>query len=255
MVASTAFFQSWNFFKDGISYVNDLNKALTEISIVTYKDQAQVSALGEQYNKLGQQIGVSTDELAKTSAELYRQGLTTDQVNSRLRIVTQYAKISSLDTQTASEIMTAAINSMGVSARKAADVWSLLGDATATGSDEIGKAMQKVGGTAGSLKIPFELVSSWIAVISSRTRESAETVGQGVKSILARVQSLRQNGFDETDGTKVNQVAKALATVNIKLMDSQGQFRNFGTVMNELGKKWKDLDSRTKAYIATTVAG
>jgi TP901 family phage tail tape measure protein len=120
-------------------------------------------------------------------------------------------------------------------------------------ADEIGKAMQKVGGTAGALKIPFEEVSSWIAVISSRTRESAETVGQGVKSILARVQSLKQNGFDETDGTKINTVAKALATIGVKLVDATGQFRNFGTVMNEIGARWKDLDSRQKAYIATTV--
>lgn len=115
--------------------------------------------------------------------------------------------------------------------------------------------MQKVGGTAGALKIPFEEVSSWIAVISSRTRISAETVGQSVKSLLARVQSMREKGFDETDGTKVNQVAKSLSSVGIKLMDVQGKFRNFGTVMNELGGKWDNLDSRQKAYLATTVAG
>jgi TP901 family phage tail tape measure protein len=175
MVASTAFFQSFNFLKDGISYVNELNKSLTEISIVTYQSQQQVAALGEQYNKLAQNLGVTTDELASTAAELYRQGLSADQVTSRMKIITEYAKISSLDTKSASEIMTAAINSMGVSASRAADVWSYLGDATATGADEIGKAMQKVGGTAGALKIPFEEVSSWIAVVSSRTRESKHT--------------------------------------------------------------------------------
>jgi hypothetical protein len=32
--------------------------------------------------------------------------------------------------------------------------------------------MQKVGGSAGALNIPFEQVSSWVAVVSSRTRES-----------------------------------------------------------------------------------
>jgi TP901 family phage tail tape measure protein len=172
-----------------------------------------------------------------------------------MKTIIEYAKISSLDINTASEIMTAAINSMGVSAKRAADVWSYLGDATATGSDEIGRAMQKVGGTAGALNVNFEKVSSWIAVVSSKTRESAETIGQSIKSIMARIQSMKENGFDEEDGTKVNQVAKALSAVGVQLMDGQGQFRNFGTVMDELGKKWKDLDSRQKAYISTTVAG
>jgi phage pi2 protein 07 len=122
-------------------------------------------------------------------------------------------------------------------------------------ADEIGKAMQKVGGTAGSLQIPFEKVSSWIAELSSRTREAPETIGQSVKSILARVQNLKEKGFDEIDGTQINQVAKALDSVGIKITDSQGQFRNFGTVLDELGGKWKGLDSRQKAYLSTVVAG
>jgi TP901 family phage tail tape measure protein len=113
--------------------VNELNKSLTEISIVTYLNQQQVSALGEEYNKLAQQMGVTTKDIAQEATELYRQGLSADEVTSRMKVITEYAKISSIDTKTASEIMTAAINSMGVSATRAADVWSLLGDSTATG--------------------------------------------------------------------------------------------------------------------------
>jgi DNA repair exonuclease SbcCD ATPase subunit len=133
MGASTAFFQFTHFVQDGISFVNDLNKSLTEISIVTGQNQDQVAALGEQYNKLAQQMGVTTNEIASTEAGLYRQGLTADQTTERMKTIIEYAKISSLDINTASEIMTAAINSMGVSAKRAADVWSYMGDATATG--------------------------------------------------------------------------------------------------------------------------
>lgn len=256
MMAATGVMQVWQSLKDGISYVNQLNDALTQISIVTYQSQSQVAGLAQQYNQLGQQMGVSTTELANTAVDLYRQGITSaSEVSSRMKTITEYAKISSLDTQQASEIMTAAINSMGVSAQRAADVWSYLGDATATGADEIGIAMQKVGGTAGSVGVSFEKVSSWIAVISSRTRESADTIGQSVKSILARMESMKQTGFSSDDNTSVNQVAKALASVNIQLMDSSGNFRNFGTIMDELGSKWGSLSNRQQAYIATTMAG
>lgn len=249
------FTESFNALKDGINTINDLNKSLTEISIVTYQNQQQVAALGESYNKLASQMGVTTSDITQEATELYRQGLTADQVTERMKVITEYAKISSIDTKTASEIMTAAINSMGVSAQHAADTWAYLGDATATDASEIGEAMQRVGGTAGALGVNFDKVSSWIAVISSRTRESAETIGNSVKSILARMESLKEKGFDETDGTKVNTVAKALAQINVNLMDSNGQFRNFGSVMDDIGKKWSSLDSKQRAYIATTVAG
>jgi TP901 family phage tail tape measure protein len=69
------------------------------------------------------------------------------------------------------------------------------------------------------------------------------------------MQSMKENGFDQEDGTKVNQVAKALAAINVNLMDSNGQFRNFGTVMDESVLNGRILDSRQKAYVATTVAG
>lgn len=255
LISGTAIMQTINFFKDGVTFANQLNQSLTEISIVTGQNQDQVAALGEQYNKLAQQMGVTTNEVAGTAASLARQGLSMDEATSRMKTVIEYAKISSLDINTANEIMTSAINSMGVSAKRAADVWSYLGDATSTGADEIGKAMQRVGGTAGALGLNFEKVSSWIAEISSRTRESAETIGNSIKSILARVQSLKETGYDSTDNTSVNQVSKALASVNIQLMNSQGQWNNFADVLDQLGNKWKSLDSRTKSYLATTIAG
>jgi TP901 family phage tail tape measure protein len=255
MAASTAFFQTLNFLKDGINFVNELNKSLTEISIVTGKSQQGVAALGREYNQLAQEMGVLTSEIASATVEFYRQGLSQEEVMEKARIATQYAKISALDFSTSAKILTAAVNSMGIDAERASDVFSYLGDATATGADEIGRAFQKVGGSAGALNVEFEKVASWIAVVSSRTRESAETIGQSMKSILARIQNMKERGFDEEDGTQVNQVAKALNEVGIALMDNTGQFRDFGKVMDELGERWDQLDSRQKAYISTTVAG
>jgi TP901 family phage tail tape measure protein len=145
------FVQATNFFQKGIEYVNELNKSLTEIAIVTGQNQQQVSKLGEEYNKLAIQLGVTTQDVAKASAEFYRQGLSQEEVMKRVQVATEYAKISSLDFNQAAEILTATTNSMGVDIEHAADVFSLLGDKTATGADEIGQAFQKVGGSAGAL--------------------------------------------------------------------------------------------------------
>ena len=255
LISGTVFVQGLHFFTKGIEYVNELNKALTEISIVTGKNQQQVAELAIEYNNLAKQMGVLTQDIAQASVEFYRQGLTQEEVMERVRVATQYAKISNLEFKDAAEILTATVNSMGVDIERAADIFSYLGDATATGADEVGMAFQRVGGTAGALNLEFEKVASWIAVLSSRTREGAAVIGNSIKSILARIQQLQESGYTEEDNTSVNQVAKALAAVGIQLLDAQGQFRNFGIVMDELGAKWKSLDSRTKAYLATVIAG
>lgn len=255
MIGMTAFYQSLRFFTNGVAYVNEFNKSLTELSIVFNQGQSDVEKYTKQFQELGMQMSISTEEIAKGAVEFARQGLKGAEMMDKMKTATIYAKISNMDFIQSAQILTATVNSMGVSAEHAADIYSYMGDATATGADEIGRAMQKVGGTAGAINLEFEKVSSWIATISSRTRESAETIGNSVKSIIARVQSLREKGFDSEDGTQVNQVAKALDRVGIKLIDAKGNFRNFGIVMDELGAKWTTLSNRQQAYIATTVAG
>jgi TP901 family phage tail tape measure protein len=255
MAGMTAFYQTLHFFTDGVAYVNEFNKSLTQLSIVSGKSQQEIQATGQQIRDLANAMSISTDEVAKGAVEFARQGLQGKEMFDKMGTAIKYAKISNLDFNESAQILTATVNSMGVTADKAADVFSYMGDATATGADELGRAMQRVGGTAGALNIPLEKVSSWIAVVSSKTREGAETIGNSIKTILARVQNLKETGFDETDGTQINDVAKALSSVGIQLVDAHGEFRDFGKVMDELGAKWQGLDKRTQAYIATTVAG
>jgi len=255
MASGTILFQSWHFFKDGISYVNEYNKALTELSVVYMQTQDQVEKLGEKLHNLSIEMGVSTQEVAKGAVEFARQGLSEAESIKRMETAMKYAKISNLDFSTSARILTATVNSMGVSAERAADIFSYMGDATATGADEIGEAFMRMGGSIGSTDIEFEKAASWVAVISSKTRESAYTIGNSVKGLIARMQSLKENGFAEDDGTQVNQVSKSLATIGVQLLDTEGNFRNFGLVMDEVGEKWKSLNSRHKAYIATTLAG
>ena len=255
MITGGVFAGVTQFFTQGISYVNELNKSLTELSVVYMEGQQEVKKYADQFRELGMQMGVTTDEVAKGAVEFARQGLSQTETINRMESAVKYAKISNISFTESAKILTATVNSMNVDIDRASDVFSYLGDATASGAEEIGQAMQRVGGTAGSLGIEFEKVSSWIATISANTRESSFTIGNSIKSIIARVQSLKERGFDSEDGTQVNQVSKALAQVGIQLVDTKRDFRNFGTVMDELGAKWNTLSKRQQAYVATTVAG
>lgn len=251
----TLIYQPLHFLRDGIGYVMEFNKALTEISIVTGQSQSQVNGLVEEYHNLANAMSITSQEIAKGAVEFYRQGLSEAEVKKRMEETIKYAKISNISFAESAKIVTATVNSMNIDVTRAIDTFAYLGDATATDASEIGEAMQKVGGSAGALGLEFEKVSSWIATISGRTRESASTIGNSIRSILARIQNMKENGFDEEDGTKINEVAKALNSAGIALTDQTGNFRDFGKVMDDLGAKWGSLDSRQKAYISTTVAG
>lgn len=135
------------------------------------------------------------------------------------------------------------------------DVLAYLGDASASGADEVGKAMQKSAASAEQFGLSFEWLGAYIATISEETRQAPEVIGTALNSIMARMHQIKQKGFNEEDETKINDVAKALATIDITLIDQQGNWMSMSEIMNGIAEKWTDMDARQQAYIATTMAG
>lgn len=241
--------------KDGIKFVYDMDNALNQVRIVTGKSKEEVASLAQEYNKLGKEMGVTTKEIALTSADLYRQGLKGTDLDERMQSIIKYAKISGISLAESNKIVTATTNSLGISAQKAVDVMSYLGDVSASDAAEVGEAMQKVAGTADALNVSYEKTASWIATVSSKTREGASVIGNSIKSIMSRYTAIKSKGFDAEDGTDVNMVTQALKTAGVVAADSRGVLRNFGEVVDELGGKWKNLNPKLQDYVATQMAG
>lgn len=253
---ATLLYQPLRQFQAGIKYIYELDGALNQIRIVTNQSQQDVEKLALSYNKLAKEMNVTTTEIAKTSVELYRQGLTGGAVDERLQGIIKYAKIAGIDMGTSNKIITATMNALGTSAERTIDVMSFLGDSTAADAAEIGEAMQKTAATADAAGVSYEKLGSWISVVSSKTRESASTIGNSMKSIINRYTSIKEQGFNDEDATNLNDVTQALNQAGINAIDKQtGGLRDFSSVMDELGGKYDQLNPKLQAYISTTMAG
>lgn len=241
-----------------VSYAKSYYDAMNEIRIVTGYTEEQAEKLGASYRQLAADMSVSSKEVASAAVEYWRQGLDDAEVEQRLKYTTMYAKISSMDFQEAAELMTAATNSMGIAADRVADVWAYLGDASASGADEIGTAMQKVSAVADQAGISFEWLGSYIATLSEKTRLAPEAIGTAMNSILSRLQQIKQKGFNDEDIYKINDIAKALGSLEkpIALMDeATGEWRAFPDILNDIADQWGNLTDKEQAYIATTMGG
>ena len=95
---------------------------------MTVQSQTQVSALGMEYQRLAKDMAVTTKEITQASVTFYRQGLSQAEVMERVRVATQYAKVANVDFAQSSEILTATVNSMGISIQRASDVMTYLGE-------------------------------------------------------------------------------------------------------------------------------
>jgi TP901 family phage tail tape measure protein len=101
------------------------------------------------------------------------------------------AKVANMDAADATDKMTAALRGFNMelnetSAQKIADVYSELAAITAADTKEIANAMTKTASIASSAAMEFETTVAILSQIIETTRESAETGGTAMKTVIAR---------------------------------------------------------------------
>ena len=250
--------------RDALQTITELDATMTEMAVVTdltvgdYWDQLP------EYSKQASDLGVSINSAYKAATLYYQQGLKGNEVTKISAETLKMAKIAGLDAAEATDKMTAALRGFNMemneaSAQKVADVYSQLAAITAADVDEISSAMTKTASIAHSAGMEFETTAAFLSQIIETTRESAETAGTAMKTVIARFQELKKDPSEigEVEGEIVdaNAIETALRSVGVALRDSSGQFRELDDVFLELSSKWDGLDKNTQRYIATIAAG
>lgn len=246
-----------NQLKQGIQYVIDLNKEMTNIQLVTGQTDAQIAKLAVGYNDLAKEMAVSTLEIAKGSLEFVRQGKSAEDTAILIKNSTMMAKLGNLDAAESTERLTAIMNGFKLSATETGSVVDKLvglDNQFATSVDEISTAMKYSSNSAQEAGVDFNHLAAYITVISSTTRQSSETIGQAMKTILARFTDIKAGRIDE-DGLGINNVDDALKRVGVSLRDANGNFRDMQDVISDLGSRWSTIDDMEQKNIAKAVAG
>ena len=250
--------------RDAMQTITELDTTMTEMSVVTNLDVSDYWDQLPQYTERANKLGLAINDVYKADTLFYQQGLKTNEVVAISTETMKMAKIAGLDTAEATDRMTAALRGFNMelnetSAAKIADVYSELAAITAADVDEISTAMTKTASIASSAGMEFETTAAFLSQIIETTRESAETAGTAMKTVIARFQELKKapDEIGEVDGEIVdaNAIETALRSVGVSLRDSTGQFRELDAVFLELSSKWDGLDKNTQRYIATIAAG
>ena len=257
MIVARALRSIWT---NAISYAKEYYDKMNEIQIVTMKTDSQIESLSQSYRNLAKDLKISSTDIATAAVEFWRQGLSEEETMSRTKWTSMYAKITSQSFDQAATQVTASTNSMKVSAQEVVDLFTYLGDASASSGEEIGTAMQKSAAAAAEFGLDFKHLGAYIAAVSETTRQEASSIGTSFNSIIARWHKIKSNGYvveDDGSVTATNDVAKALGSkkVGISVFDNLGNWRDMSVVLDELAVKWGTLDSATRSYVATMIAG
>lgn len=250
--------------REAYDSVTELDKAMTQTAVVTDFSVGDMWDQLPEYTKMANELGTTTLGAYETATLFYQQGLKTNEVMEVSTETMKMARIAGMDYVEATNMMTAALRGFNMeinetSAQKVNDVYSELAKITASDTQEISTAMTKTASIAHNANMEFETTAAFLSQIIETTRESAETAGTAMKTIVARFTELKKNPNElvEVDGEQVdaNKIETALRSVGVALRDSNGEFRKLDDVFLDLAKRWDSLTVNQQRYVATMAAG
>ena len=240
-------------------FVQEFNQQMTTIQMITLKSDEQMSTLGDGLIAKAKELKVSIREITQSAATLYRQGLTDEEVDQRLEVISKFSKVSGTKVDDATKLITVAVNTGLVSdAQQAADVVTALGDNAATNAQQIEKGIEKAGAAAAADGTTFAELASMLTAITSTTQIGGNVAGRTLNTIFGRMNKVGTNEliYDE-NGNVVSgsAVAKLLSKQGIKTYDNFGNKRSSYDVLYDLSQIWDNLKDVEQQQIANAIAG
>ena len=241
-----------------ISTVRDLDKALTDMAVVTSMSREDAYKMIGTFQQLGAETGKTSSEIANMTTKFLQQGKSISQALELTEAAAKAATIAGIDGETSINLLTNAMNGFQLSSNKAMEVsdkFAALAASAATDYEELATALSKVAAQANLAGMSMDFTLGMLTKGIEVTREAPETIGTALKTVIARMRELTDYGKTLEDNVDVNRVAKALDNIGVKLMDDSGQFRDLESVLTEVGQKWDTLNKNQQANVAVALAG
>lgn len=243
---------------EAVDSIYELNKAMTDIQVVTSSTTEEVSKLAEQYSKMAQELGATTTEVASGASEWLRQGKSQEETNQLLTASMKLSKVGAVESSQATTYLTAVMNGFQMEASEAMRVVDALSNVdleAATSVNELAEALQNTSNIARVNGVEFEELIGMVGAVSEATRRSASVVGNSFKTIFSRMTNVAAGKNTDDEGESLNDVETSLKKNNIELRKSTGEWRDMMDVISEVASKWDKFNDVQRDQISTAMAG
>jgi TP901 family phage tail tape measure protein len=231
-----------NSINNGIQAFIDYDKELVKLQQVTGESAAGLSKLQSQITNLAVEFGVSSKELTQVASTLAQAGLSARETEKALKALALSSLAPSFDNMNETvEGSIAIMRQFGISAN---DLEASLGAVNAVAarfaveSSDIITAVQRTGSVFATASKGVsegkDALNEFISVFTSiraTSRESAETIATGLRTIFTRVQR----------GTTID----ALKEFGVNLTDTEGKFVGAYKAVELLSKGLGKIDPRS----------
>jgi TP901 family phage tail tape measure protein len=234
--------------------VNTLRSAFTEtikIDAVIQDLKKVMQATEPVFDRLqrgafqfGVKFGRSVFEVADGFRIFAQQGLSANEILSRMQATMLAVSGSTLTANQAVEALTAVYKNfpeLQGRVTDAVDKWTRVAATAPVTAQDLANAVKAVGTAASESGLSLDQLNGIVAAVAEVTRKSGTAIGNSFKTIFARFPRAK--------------TIKALQDLGVLALKDANTMRNFSDVMGDLNKKWDTLTDLQKKNFAQTIAG
>ena len=244
----------------GIGNIHSIRFDYNKTLLATGISNNQAQELMKTYSDMGKQLKVTGVDVATSATEWMKQGKTIEESNKLAQDSIVLSKIGDLSSDDATRTITAAMKSYDLNESQVMDFVdqiSAIDMASATDVGGLADAFNEVAANANQAGISTKQLLSYAAVIGETTQEGMSSVGTSLNAIFSRMGNIKlarlkdyQNG-----GEDLSNVETVLRGVGISLRDTDGEFRNFGDVLDETAGRWSEFGTVQQRAVAQAFSG
>lgn len=230
-----------------------LDKVVTDLSVATGDSRSSVKDLLKDYNSMAKQLASTTTQVGQAADDYLRAGKSMKESNQLIKDSIMLSKLGQINSSEATEDLLATMNGFDMSVNQvndALDAMVAIDMAASTSSGDIATALKYCASSADIAGVSFNKLAAMIGTVQDKTMQSAETVGTFMNTLLSRYRNVKIGQFVDDDGESLSDVETILNSVGIKLRDTNHEFRDFETVLDEVAKSWNTYSSVQQASIA-----
>lgn len=244
--------------KNAKQSIKELDKSVTDLSVATNMSRKSTYDLLGQYNNMAKQLSSTTTHISSAADDYLRAGKSMSEANKLIQDSIMLSKLGQIDSGAATEDLLATMNGFNMSVEevnKALDSMVAIDMAAATSSGDIATALKYCASSADVAGVSFNKLAAMIGTVQDKTQQSAETVGTFMNTLLSRYRNVKIGQFVDDDGQDLSDVETILDSVGIKLRETNHEFRDFETVIDEVAKSWNNYSGVQQAAIAKAFSG
>lgn len=248
--------------KSAVKSVEEIDKAIVNLQMATGENRSAVTAMINDYNKMAQQMGATTTQVADAADAWLRQGHSISDTNTLIKDSMMLSKVAGIDAADSTQYLTSAMKGYKVATEDVAgivDKLTAVDLVSATDAGGLAEAMSRVAVTADSAGISMDRLLGYLATTGEVTQRSMSSIGEAYKTIFTRMSDIKSGKLKliDEDGTTetLSDVELMLSNVGIDLRKTVTEYNNYQDVLDNLATKWDSLSQLQQNALSKAFAG